>query len=89
MATSSSSPAKSNENWSPDSFSDFARFERGPIRGTGELQTAIVSYRKRSPESTIQVDLVSAFHIADIESKSITRPSRKSSSLTTVSSMNW
>ncbi|CAI0389295.1 unnamed protein product [Linum tenue] len=67
MATSSSSPAKSNEDGCPDSFSDFARFKRGPIRGTGELQTAIVSYRKRSPESTIQVDLVSAVHIADKE----------------------
>ncbi|CAI0389986.1 unnamed protein product [Linum tenue] len=72
-----SSPANSNSNsnsndYGPmDSLADFLRFKKGPVRGTGELQTAIVSYRKQSPDSTIssslQVDLVSAIHIADKE----------------------
>ncbi|CAL1359525.1 unnamed protein product [Linum trigynum] len=71
MAASSPANSNSNDYVSMDSLADFLRFKKGPVRGTGELQTAIVSYRKQSPESTIssslQVDLVSAIHIADKE----------------------
>lgn len=47
------------------------RFKRGIDGGSGELQTAIVSYKKRFPWSLLrpflQVDLVSTIHIADEE----------------------
>ncbi|OMO58096.1 hypothetical protein COLO4_34874 [Corchorus olitorius] len=47
------------------------RFKTGSRRGSGELQTAVVSYRKRFPWSILypflQVDLVSTIHIADKE----------------------
>ncbi|WOL20521.1 hypothetical protein Cni_G29326 [Canna indica] len=51
-----------------NSFSDFLRFKRGED-SVDELQTAVVSYRKRFPWSLLrpflQVDLVSTIHIAD------------------------
>lgn len=55
-----------------NSIADFMRFKRGSHRGGGdELQTAVVSYRKRFPWSILypflQVDLVSTIHIADKE----------------------
>ncbi|KAM1046844.1 uncharacterized protein LOC126594387 [Malus sylvestris] len=54
-----------------NSIADFMRFKRGPDGGTGELQTAVVSYKKRFPWSLLrpflQVDLVSTIHIADKE----------------------
>ncbi|KAK4283765.1 hypothetical protein QN277_000685 [Acacia crassicarpa] len=65
------------ENGSVDKFlqnasmADFLRFKRGIDGGSGELQTAIVSYRKKFPWSLVypflQVDLVSTIHIADKE----------------------
>uniref|UniRef100_A0A7N0RB43 Uncharacterized protein n=1 Tax=Kalanchoe fedtschenkoi TaxID=63787 RepID=A0A7N0RB43_KALFE len=52
-----------------NSIADFMRFERGGR--SGELQTAVVSYRKRFPWSLLQpflqIDLVSTIHIADKE----------------------
>ncbi|KAL9686044.1 hypothetical protein QQ045_023499 [Rhodiola kirilowii] len=52
-----------------NSIADFMRFERGGQ--SGELQTAVVSYRKKFPWSLLQpflqVDLVSTIHIADKE----------------------
>ncbi|KAK8523164.1 hypothetical protein V6N13_113119 [Hibiscus sabdariffa] len=63
------------EDGSPEQFlnsnsiADFMRFKRGSQ--SGELQTAIVSYRKRFPWSILypflRVDLVSTIHIADSE----------------------
>ncbi|BBH08421.1 hypothetical protein Prudu_020605 [Prunus dulcis] len=54
-----------------NSIADFMRFKRGVDGGTGELQTAVVSYKKRFPWSLLrpflQVDLVSTIHIADKE----------------------
>ncbi|CAL1359526.1 unnamed protein product [Linum trigynum] len=54
-----------------NSIADFMRFKRGYDRGSGELQTAVVRYRKRFPWSILrpllQVDLVSTIHIADKE----------------------
>ncbi|XVF34835.1 hypothetical protein REPUB_Repub18cG0092600 [Reevesia pubescens] len=54
-----------------NSIADFMRFKRGSHRGSDELQTAVVGYRKRFPWSILypflQVDLVSTFHIADKE----------------------
>lgn len=54
-----------------NSISDFMRFRRGADAGNGELQTAVVSYRKKFPWSLLrpflQVDLVSTIHIADKE----------------------
>ncbi|MQL75156.1 hypothetical protein Taro_007512 [Colocasia esculenta] len=57
-----------------NSISDFMRFRRsdgGGGGGVGELQTAVVSYRKKFPWSLLQpflqVDLVSTIHIADKE----------------------
>ncbi|CAN1331280.1 hypothetical protein LINPERPRIM_LOCUS35262 [Linum perenne] len=54
-----------------NSISDFMRFKKGLDRGSGELQTAVVRYRKRFPWSILspllQVDLVSTIHIADKE----------------------
>ncbi|XP_042395346.1 uncharacterized protein LOC121985778 isoform X1 [Zingiber officinale] len=51
-----------------NSISDFMRFKRGGS-SAGELQTAVVGYRKRLPWSFLhpflQVDLVSTIHIAD------------------------
>ncbi|CAI9780386.1 unnamed protein product [Fraxinus pennsylvanica] len=51
-----------------NSFADFMRFKRGDH---GQLQTAVVSYRKKFPWSLLQpflqVDLVSTIHIADKE----------------------
>ncbi|KAI9128974.1 hypothetical protein K1719_000457 [Acacia pycnantha] len=53
------------------SMADFLRFKQGIDGGSGELQTAIVSYRKKFPWSLLypflQVDLVSTIHIADKE----------------------
>ncbi|KAA8534980.1 hypothetical protein F0562_029983 [Nyssa sinensis] len=55
------------------SIADFMRFKRGTSYGVGnaELQTAVVSYRKKFPWSLLQpffqVDLVSTIHIADKE----------------------
>lgn len=52
-----------------NSIADFMRFKRG--NNNGELQTAVVSYRKKFPWSLLQpflkVDLVSTIHIADKE----------------------
>ncbi|CAD5189652.1 unnamed protein product [Musa acuminata subsp. malaccensis] len=54
-----------------NSISDFMRFKKGQVGGhSGELQTAVVSYRKRFPWSLLHpflevVDLVSTIHIAD------------------------
>ncbi|KAE8671395.1 polyol transporter 5-like [Hibiscus syriacus] len=54
-----------------NSIADFMRFKRGSRSGSGELQTAIVGYRKRFPWSILspflRVDLVSTIHIADTE----------------------
>ncbi|PQM39299.1 uncharacterized protein Pyn_25817 [Prunus yedoensis var. nudiflora] len=54
-----------------NSIADFMRFKRGVDGGTGELQTAVVSYKKRFPWSLLrpflQVDLVSTIHIGDKE----------------------
>ncbi|KAK9268945.1 hypothetical protein L1049_000711 [Liquidambar formosana] len=54
-----------------NSIADFMRFRRGDDGGNGELQTAVVSYRKKFPWSLLQpflqVDLVSTIHIADKE----------------------
>ncbi|GLU09866.1 hypothetical protein SLE2022_267040 [Rubroshorea leprosula] len=60
-----------------NSITDFMRFKKGSGgggnggNGGGELQTAVVSYRKRFPWSLLnpffQVDLVSTIHIADKE----------------------
>ncbi|RWR72441.1 hypothetical protein CKAN_00066400 [Cinnamomum micranthum f. kanehirae] len=55
-----------------NSIADFMRFHRNSgDRGHGELQTAVVTYRKRFPWSVLQpflqVDLVSTIHIADKE----------------------
>lgn len=51
-----------------NSIADFMRFKTGTA---GELQTAVVSYRKKFPWSLLQpflqVDLVSTIHIADKE----------------------
>ncbi|XP_004287418.1 PREDICTED: uncharacterized protein LOC101301808 [Fragaria vesca subsp. vesca] len=54
-----------------NSIGDFMRFKTGADGGTGELQTAVVSYKKKFPWSLLkpflQVDLVSTIHIADKE----------------------
>ncbi|KAJ4822593.1 hypothetical protein Tsubulata_021923 [Turnera subulata] len=51
--------------------SDFLRFVKGYDGSSGELQTSIVSYKKRFPLSLLnpflRVDLVSTIHIADKE----------------------
>ncbi|KAM7509513.1 hypothetical protein LguiA_019966 [Lonicera macranthoides] len=53
-----------------NSIADFMRFKQGTA-GKSELQTAVVSYRKKFPWSLLQpflqVDLVSTIHIADKE----------------------
>ncbi|CAN4096356.1 unnamed protein product [Withania somnifera] len=74
-----------NNNDLPDQFlknnsiADFMRFKKGSSSsdddddeaGTAELQTAVVTYRKKFPWSLLQpflqVDLVSTIHIADKE----------------------
>lgn len=72
-----------NSNDSPEQFlknnsiADFMRFKKGSSSdddeeaGTAELQTAVVTYRKKFPWSLLQpflqVDLVSTIHIADKE----------------------
>nr|AAY21212.1 unknown [Brassica napus] len=57
-----------------NSIADYMRFKRRPDlgdKGTSELQTAIVRYKKRFPwillNPFLQVDLVSTIHIADKE----------------------
>lgn len=54
-----------------NSIADFMRFKRGVDGGNGELQTAVVSYKKKFPWSILhpflRVDLVSTIHIADKE----------------------
>ncbi|KAI4350857.1 hypothetical protein L6164_005264 [Bauhinia variegata] len=54
-----------------NSIADFMRFKRGVDAGSAELQTAVVSYKKKFPWSLfnpfLQVDLVSTIHIADKE----------------------
>ncbi|KAJ8749843.1 hypothetical protein K2173_013246 [Erythroxylum novogranatense] len=54
-----------------NSIADFMRFKRGSGNSGAELQTAVVSYRKRFPWSLLKpflrVDLVSTIHIADKE----------------------
>ncbi|KAF8400788.1 hypothetical protein HHK36_014090 [Tetracentron sinense] len=54
-----------------NSIADFMRFKRGNEGSNGELQTAVVSYRKKFPWSLLQpflqVDLVSTIHIGDRE----------------------
>ncbi|KAK3210724.1 hypothetical protein Dsin_015430 [Dipteronia sinensis] len=77
LATASSSSAALDDGGSAEQFlennsiGDFMRFKRGTNRGSGQLQTAVVSYRKRFPWSLLrpflQVDLVSTIHIADKE----------------------
>ncbi|KAK6941516.1 Major facilitator, sugar transporter-like [Dillenia turbinata] len=76
---SSSSTKLAGEDGSAEQFlqnnsiADFMRFKRGidDRRGSGELQTAVVSYRKCFPwfllQPFLQVDLVSTIHIADKE----------------------
>ncbi|KAF1882716.1 hypothetical protein Lal_00002896 [Lupinus albus] len=69
--------ASYSENGSPEQFlnnnsiADFMRFKRGGDGGSGQLQTAVVSYKKNFPWSLLnpflQVDLVSTIHIADEE----------------------
>ncbi|GAB2268253.1 hypothetical protein Dimus_003229 [Dionaea muscipula] len=54
------------------SIADFMRFKRGTdAEAEAELQTAVVSYRKKFPWSLLQpflrVDLVSTIHIGDKE----------------------
>ncbi|CAI0628915.1 unnamed protein product [Linum tenue] len=76
-SSAADSPSSPYEDGSPEMFlesnsiADFMRFKRGPDRGSGELQTAVVRYRKRFPWSILspflQVDLVSTIHIADKE----------------------
>ncbi|WMV59983.1 hypothetical protein MTR67_053368 [Solanum verrucosum] len=70
-----------NNNDSPEQFlqnnsiADFMRFKKGTSSddsvSTAELQTAVVTYRKKFPWSLLQpflqVDLVSTIHIADKE----------------------
>ncbi|KAL5572659.1 hypothetical protein UlMin_022256 [Ulmus minor] len=52
-----------------NSIADFMRFKRDGDGGKGELQTAVVSFRKKFPWTLLrpflQVDLVSTIHIAD------------------------
>ncbi|XP_057968652.1 uncharacterized protein LOC131158084 [Malania oleifera] len=52
-------------------ITDFMRFKQGNDGGTGDLQTAVVTYKKKFPWSLLQpflqVDLVSTIHIADKE----------------------
>ncbi|KAK2645681.1 hypothetical protein Ddye_020876 [Dipteronia dyeriana] len=77
LATASSSLAELDDGGSAvqflenNSIGDFMRFKRGANSGSGQLQTALVSYRKRFPWSLLrpflQVDLVSTIHIADKE----------------------
>ncbi|KHN45642.1 hypothetical protein glysoja_031513 [Glycine soja] len=78
LRASSSSVSTPHENGSPEQFlksnsiADFMRFKRRVDGGaSAELQTALVSYRKRFPWSLLrpflQVDLVSTIHIADEE----------------------
>ncbi|KAF4357333.1 hypothetical protein G4B88_002161 [Cannabis sativa] len=78
VASSSASSPSPLEDGSADQFSqsssiaDFMRFKRGAVDvSNGELQTAVVSYRKKFPWSILQpflqVDLVSTIHIADKE----------------------
>ncbi|XP_031258396.1 uncharacterized protein LOC116116472 [Pistacia vera] len=54
-----------------NSIADFMRFKRGSRKGSAQLQTAVVSYKKKFPWSLLppflQVDLVSTIHIADKE----------------------
>ncbi|KAI3992548.1 hypothetical protein MKX01_022639 [Papaver californicum] len=54
-----------------NSIADFMRFRKGNEKSSGELQTAVVSYRKKFPWSLLkpflQVDLVSTIHIGDKE----------------------
>ncbi|CAL0322186.1 unnamed protein product [Lupinus luteus] len=69
--------ASNSENGSPEQFlsnnsiADFMRFKRSGDGGSGDLQTAVVSYKKKFPCSLLnpflQVDLVSTIHIADEE----------------------
>lgn len=77
-ASSSSSARQQIEDGSAEQFlesnsiADFMRFKRGSNGGgSGQLQTAVVTYRKKFPWSLLppflQVDLVSTIHIADKE----------------------
>ncbi|GAV82110.1 hypothetical protein CFOL_v3_25563 [Cephalotus follicularis] len=56
-----------------NSIADFMRFKTGYHKGTAQLQTGVVTYRKKFPWSLLhfrpffQVDLVSTIHIADKE----------------------
>ncbi|MCL7041584.1 hypothetical protein MKW94_029991 [Papaver nudicaule] len=54
-----------------NSIADFMRFRKGNEKSSGELQTAVVTYRKKFPWSLLkpflQVDLVSTIHIGDKE----------------------
>ncbi|EEF48254.1 conserved hypothetical protein [Ricinus communis] len=75
FSSSSNNNSQSIEDDSTDQFSqnnsiaDFMRFKRGTDTSKGELQTALVSYKKRFPWSLLnpflRVDLVSTIHIAD------------------------
>ncbi|CAN0901584.1 Polyol transporter 5 [Linum grandiflorum] len=81
LSSGSTNSPTSYDDESPEMFirsnsiSDFMRFKKGLDRGSGELQTALVRYRKRFPWSILspflQVDLVSTIHIADKEYFSI------------------
>ncbi|XP_024023434.1 uncharacterized protein LOC21385772 [Morus notabilis] len=76
-SSAAQSPPSSLEDGSAEQFlrsnsiADFMRFKQGVHGGNGELQTAVVSYRKRFPWALLQpfrqVDLVSTIHIADKE----------------------
>ncbi|KAG9455806.1 hypothetical protein H6P81_000314 [Aristolochia fimbriata] len=59
------------QNLGYNRMADFIRFRRGNGDRNGELQTAVVSYRKKFPwyllQPFLQVDLVSTVHIADKE----------------------
>ncbi|KAK1549807.1 hypothetical protein Q3G72_008187 [Acer saccharum] len=77
LANASPSSAALDDGGSAENFlennsiGDFMRFKTGTNRGSGQLQTAVVSYRKRFPWSLLRpflrVDLVSTIHIADKE----------------------
>ncbi|XP_021741530.1 uncharacterized protein LOC110707789 [Chenopodium quinoa] len=66
--STTSSPEQFFQN---NSIADFMRFRKSSDGGDGELQTAVVGFRKKFPWSLfrpfLRVDLVSTIHIADKE----------------------
>ncbi|XP_072972182.1 uncharacterized protein [Typha angustifolia] len=70
LSASTESDSEVGQFLENNTISDFMRFQKGDGGGgTGELQTAVVSYKKRLPwlllNPFLQVDLVSTIHIAD------------------------